>query len=165
MPCYRDFLLSHSKFSFPPPQTVRLRVFFFNLKSCSFSVFNCNSLSTTTFFSSTFLHSSLISSFHLKSKSSFLNSNSSNSSHNSSKLLKSINISFLNIRSLNNKFTHVFNLLSDSNLDFLALSETWHEAASSPSLISACPLSYSFLELTHALQNPLSTSFSTYGGI
>ena len=87
-----------------------------------------NTLNTTsTFFRSTFPQSSLMSSFHLKSKSSFLNSNSSNSSHNSSKLLKSINISFLNIRSSNNKFIHVFNLLSDSNLDFLALSETWHE--------------------------------------
>ena len=167
MPCSRDFLLSLSKFSCPPPRTLRRRVFFFNLKSCSSSsVINSISSSTTsTFSSSTFPHSSLISSSHLKSKSSFFNSNSSNSSHNSSKLLKSINISFLNIRSLNNKFIYVFNLLSYSNLDFLALSETWHESSSSPSLISACPPSYAFLELARAPQNPLSTSFSPYGGI
>ena len=166
MPCFRDFLLSLSKFSSPPPRTVRRRVFFFNLKSCSFSVlYSISSSTASTYSSSTFPHSSLISSFHLNTKSSFLNSNSSNSSHNSSKLLKSINISFLNIRSLNKKFIHVFNLFSDSNLDFLALSETWHESASSPSLISACPPSYSFLELAHAPQNPLSTSFSTYGEI
>ena len=164
MPCSRDFLLSLSKVSSSPPRTVRWRVFFFNLKSCSSSsVLNSISSSTTsTFSSSTFPHSSLISFSHLKSKSFFLNSNSSNSSHNSSKLLKSINISFLNIRSLNNKFIHVFNLLSDSNLDFLALSETWHESAPSPSLIFACPPSYSFLELACAPQNPLSTSLSTY---
>ena len=166
MPCSRDFLLSFSKFSSSSPRTVRRRVFFFNLKSCSSSVLNSISSSTTsTFSSSTFPHFSLTSSSHLKSKSSFLNSNSSNSSHNSSKLLKSINISFLNIRSLNKKFIHVFNLLSDSNLDFLALSETWHESASSPSLISTCPPSYSFLELVRAPQNLLSTSFSTYGEI
>ena len=165
MPCSRDFLHSFSKFSSPPPRNVRRRVFFFNLKFCiSSSVLNSISSSTTsTSSNSTFPHSSRISSY-LKSKSSFLNSNSSNSSHNSSKL-KSINISFLNIRSLNNKFIHVFNLLSDSNLDFLALSETWHESASSPFLISACPPSYSFLELARAPQIPLSTSFSTYGRI
>ena len=166
MPCSRDFLLSLSKFSSSPPRTVRRRVFFFNLKSCSSFVLNSISSSTTsTSSSSTFPHSSLISFSHLKSKSSFLNSNSSNSSHNSSKLLKSINISFFNIRSLNNKFTHVFNLLSDFNLDFLALSETWDESASSPSLISACTLSYSFLELARDPENPLSTSFFTYGEI
>ena len=167
MPCFRDFLFSLFKFSSPSPRTVRRRVFFFNLKSCiSSSVLNSISSSTTsTSSSSTFPHSSLISSSHLKSKSSFLNSNSFSSSHNSSKLLKSINISFLNIRSLNNKFIHVFKLLSDSNLDFLVLSETWHESASSPSLISACPPSYSFFELARASQNPLSTSFFTYGGI
>ena len=165
MPCSRDFLLSLSKFSSPPPRTVRRRVFFFNLKSCSSSVLNSiSSSSTSTFSSSTFPHSSLTSSSHLKSKSSFLNSNSFNSFNNSSKLLKSINISFINIRSLNNKFIHVINLLSDSNLDFLALSETWHESAS-PSPISACPPYYSLLELARAFQNPLSTSFSTYRGI
>ena len=165
MPCFRDFLLSFSKFSSLSPRTVRRRVFFFNLKSCSSSVLNSISSSTTsTFSSSTFSHCFLISFFHLKSKSFFLNSNSSNSSHNSSKLLKSINISFLYIKSPNNKFIHVFNLLSDSNLDFLALSETWHESAFSP-LISACPPSYSLLELAYAPQNPLSTSFSTYGKI
>ena len=167
MPCSRDFLLSLFKFSSPPPRTVRWRVLFFNLKSCSSSsVLNSISSSTTSTFScSTFSHSSLISSSHLKSKSSFLNSNLSNSAHNSSKLLITINISFLNIRSLNNKFIHVFNLLSDSNLDFLALSETWHKPASSPSLISTCPPSYSFPELARALQNHLSTSHSTYEGI
>ena len=59
----------------------------------------------------------------------------------------------------------MFNLLSDSILDFLALSETWHESASSPTLISACPPSYSFLDIARASQNPLSTSFSTHGRI
>ena len=166
MSCSRDFLLSFSKLSSPSPRIVRRRVFFFNLKSCSSSsVLNSISSSTSSFSSSTFPHLSLISSSHLKSKSSFVNSNSSNSFHNSSKLFKSINISFLNIRSLNNKFIHVFNLLSDSNLDFLVLSETWHESASSPSLISVCPSSYSFLELARASQSPLSTFFSNYGGI
>ena len=166
MPRSRDFLLSLSKFSSPFPRTVRQRVFFFNLISCSSSVLNSiSSFTISTLFNSTFPHCSLISSSHLKSESSFLNSNSSNSFHNFSKLLKSINISFLNIRSLNNKFIHVFNLLSDSNLHFLALSKTWHESASSPSLISPCPPSYSFLELARALQNPLSTSFSIYRGI
>ena len=87
---------------------------------------------------------------YLKSKSSFFNSNSTKSFHNSSKLFKSINISFLNIRSLNNKSIHVFNLVSDSNLDFLALSETWHKPAFSPSLISGFPPFYSFLELARA---------------
>ena len=102
---------------------------------------------------------------YLNSKSFFFNSKSSNSSHNSSKLLKSINISFLNIRSLNNESIYVFNLLSDSNLDFLALSKIWHKHASSPSFSPACPPSYSFLELTRASQNPLFTTFSTYRGI
>ena len=155
--CSRDFLLGLSKFSSPPPGIVRRRVFFFNLKSCSFSsVLNSISSSTTSSFSSsTSPHPSLISSSHLKSESSFLSSNLSNSTHNFSKLFKSINISFLNIRSLNNKFIHVFNLLSDSNLHFLALSETWHESASSPSLISACPPFYSFLKLARAPFFPL----------
>ena len=166
MPCSRDFLPSFSKFFSLPSRTVRRRVFFLNLKSCSSSsVFNSLSLSTTSFFSSSRPpHPSLIFSFPLKSKYSHLKTKSSNLSHNSSKRLKSINIFFLNIRSLGNKSIHVFNLFFDSNLDFLALSETWHESAFFPYLISACSPSYPFLELARALQNPLSTSFSTYGG-
>ena len=152
MPCSRNFPFRLSKFSSPFPRIFRRRVFFFNLKSCSFSsaLNSISSSTTSSFSSSTFPQSSLMSFSHLKSKFSFFISNSSNSSHNSSKLLKSINVSFLNIRSLNNKFIHVFNLLSDSNLDFLVLSETWHESAFSPSLIYACPPSYPFLELARA---------------
>ena len=157
MPCFQNFLLSLFKLSSPSPRIIRRRVFFLNLKSCSSSVFNSFSSSTNFFSSSTPPHSSFSSSSHLKYKSSFLKAKSFNSSHNSSKLLKSINISFLNIRSLNNKSIHVSKLFSDFNLDFLALSETWYESTS-PSLISACSLSYSFLELARAFQNPLSTS-------
>ena len=141
--------------------------FFLNLKSCSFSsILNSISSSITSSFSSSrSLHSTLISSSPLKSKSSHLKTKSSNSSHNFSQLYKSINISFFNIRFLNKKSIHVFNLLSDSSLDLLALIETWHESASPPFLISACPTFYSFLEFARASQNSLSTAFSTYGGI
>ena len=132
----------------PPPRIVRRRVFFFNLKSCS-SSFVLNSIpspTTFSFSSSRSSHSSFIFSSHLESKSSHLKTKS----HNSSKLLKFINISFLNIKSFNNKFIHIFNFFSDSNLDFLTFSETWHELVSSPSLTSSCPPSYSSLELARA---------------
>ena len=109
IPCSRDFLLGLSKFSSPPYRIVKRDVFFLNLESCSsLSVLKIISSSTTSFFSSFKpSHSSLISSFHFKSKSFYFKPKSSNSSYYSLKFFKSINISFLNIRSLNNKSIHV----------------------------------------------------------
>ena len=60
---------------------------------------------------------------------------------------------------------HNFNLLTSSSIDFLGLTETWHEDAPSPSLLSAFPSSYSFIELARSPTEPLSFSHSFYGGI
>ena len=77
------------------------------------SVLNSISPSTISFFSSSrFPHSSIIFSSHLESEYSHLKTESSNSSHNSSKLFKFIYNSFLNIKSLNNKFIYVFKVVN-----------------------------------------------------
>ena len=44
------------------------------------------------------------------------------------------------------------------------LTETWHEDATSPSLLSASPSSYSFIELAGSPTKPFSSSHSSHGG-
>jgi len=80
-------------------------------------------------------------------------------------LTDSISISFLNIRSLNKKSSIIYDLLSSSNYDVLALSETWHESSSSPSLLSSIPPNYTFLEIARPPTNPISHKHSCYGGL
>ena len=73
-----------------------------------------------------------------------------------------LSISLLNIRSLNNKSFYISDLITTHSPDFLALTETWHEDATSPSLVTATPLNYSFLELARPPTIPLSSSHSMY---
>ena len=68
-----------------------------------------------------------------------------------------LNSSLLNTRSLNNKSLHIFNLLTSSSNDFLGLTETWREDATSPSSLPAYPLSYSFVELARSPTKPFSS--------
>ena len=75
-----------------------------------------------------------------------------------------LNLSLLNTRSLNNKSLHIFNLLT-SSIDFLGLTDTWHEGATSPSLLPASPSFHSFIELARSPTKPFSSSHSAYGGI
>ena len=42
----------------------------------------------------------------------------------------------------------IYNLLTSNNLDILALSETWHESSTSPSLLSSIPPNYTFLDVS-----------------
>ena len=76
-----------------------------------------------------------------------------------------LNPSLLNTRSLNKEFLHIFHLLTSSFIDFLGLTETWHEDATSPSLLSASSLSYSLIELARSPTKPFSSSHSSHGGI
>ena len=66
-----------------------------------------------------------------------------------------LSISLLNIRSINNKSFYISDIITTHSPDFLDLTETWHEDATSPSLVTATPLNYSFLSSSH----------STYGGV
>ena len=72
------------------------------------------------------------------------------------------NIYFL-LKFSKNKSLHIFNLLT--SIDFLGLTETWHEDATSPSLLSASPSFHSFIELARSPTKPFSSSHSSYGGI
>ena len=135
MPSSRDYLLSFSKFSSSLLRILRQHV------SSSIFYFVVPHLFSIVFHHKLLFFPVLDPLTHLKL------------SHSSSKLYKS-NISFSTIRSLDKKSIKDLSLLSDSNFDFLALSETWHESASSPSHISACSPSYSFLELARASQKP-----------
>ena len=84
---------------------------------------------------------------------------------NKSNDFNNVSISLLHIRSINKKSFYILDLLSSHSPDFLALTETWHEDANSPSLISATPFNYSFLELARPPTKPLSSLHSTYGGV
>ena len=53
---------------------------------------------------------------------------------------------------------------SSDIFDFLGLTATWHEDATSPSLLSVPPPSYSFIELAGSPTKPFSSSHSSHGG-
>ena len=109
-----------------------------------------------------------LNSLNSKRRSRFLQNNNSHKKpkSNLTKLLlystlsnsnNGLNLSLLNTRSLNKKSLHIFNLLTFSYIDFLVLTETWHEDATSASLLSASLSSYSFIELARCLTKPFSS--------
>ena len=65
---------------------------------------------------------------------------------------------------LTNVSLHIFNFLTFS-IDFVGSTETWHEDATSPSLVSASLSSYSFIELARSPTKPFSSSHSAYRSI
>ena len=67
--------------------------------------------------------------------------------------------------SLNNKFLHIFAFLTFFSIDFLGLTETWHEEDTSPSLLSASSSSHSFIELARSSLKPFFSFHSSYNGI
>ena len=122
---------------------------------------NLNNLNVTTNFST---KTKLISKKIYKRIFIKNNSNPNANLPNKNQVNK-LSISLLNIRSLNNKSFYISDLITTHSPDFLALTETWHEDATSPSLVTATPLNYSFLELARPPTKPLSSSHSTYGGV
>ena len=76
-----------------------------------------------------------------------------------------IKMGVLNIRSLNQKSLYISDLVTSNSLDLFGLTETWHESASSPSLLSSIPKGFSFVELARPPSKPLSDHHSSYGGL
>ena len=71
----------------------------------------------------------------------------------------------MHTQSLKLQTLHILNLLTSSSMDFFGLTETWPENTTSPSLLSAPPSFYSFIELARSLTKPFSSFHSAYGGI
>ena len=98
----------------------------------------------------------------LPNKLKYLKNNNLSTNNN---INNHLNIGLLNIRSINSKSLYISDLISSNSLDLFAVTETWHESASSPSLITAAPKGFSFLESARPPLDPLSSRHSCYGGI
>ena len=57
---------------------------------------------------------------------------------------KSLQVSLLNAHSINNKACHIYDLIVDSKLDVLFLTETWQLSDVSPAFKAATPLTHKF---------------------
>ena len=88
-----------------------------------------------------------------------------NINNTNNKKINNLNIATLNIHSLNKKSLCIFDLVSANDLDLFLLTETWHESASSPSLLASIPQGFSFVEQARPPLHPLSSLHSSYGGI
>ena len=60
--------------------------------------------------------------------------------------LRSFNIGVLNAQSLGNKAAAINNCITSNHLQVMAVVESWHESAESPSVIAATPPNYHVLE-------------------
>ena len=100
----------------------------------------------------------------LPNKLRFLKNNKINIKPNNNQN-NNLNIGLINIRSINSKSIYISDLISYNSLDLFAVTETWHESASSPSLITASPSGFSFVELARPPSNPLSSKHSSYGRV
>ena len=55
---------------------------------------------------------------------------------------KSLQVSLLNAYSINNKACHIYDLIVDSKMDVMFLTETWHLSDVSPAFKAATPLTH-----------------------
>ncbi|MCI4436824.1 MAG: hypothetical protein JHC33_08470 [Ignisphaera sp.] len=157
----KEFLLSLSNQTSRPPRIFRRRIYYFNLINKA----NLNCKHPTISDSSALCFKSN----NVTPYSSNLHNteNVSNPTHVSESKLSFNNLSFsyVNVRSINKKSIIINDLISSNKLDFLALTETWHESSQSPSLISSTPVGYTFLDISRPPNHPLSSKHSSYGGV
>ena len=76
-----------------------------------------------------------------------------------------INIGQLNTQSVGNKSAAVSDLIVEHHLDVLAVVESWHDAADSPSLIAATPPGYCYLEKARRVNCSRKQTKQNHGGI
>lgn len=169
----KEFLLSLSHQSTKPPRIVRRKLFYFNILNKDHQDHQHN-FNYITNFANNKSKSNYSPSYHPQStitNNHYYQCNFSSASNNEhvskSQVFSNNHISFfcLNVHSINNKSILINNLISSSNVDFMALTETWHESSQSPSLISSIPNGYTFLDVSRPPNLPLSSRHSTYGGV
>ena len=160
----REFLLSLSSCSTLPNRNVRRRAYYLD-------IFNLNYIrkikrNNKNNLSSDFCTPNNLNSPNLPNTANSFNTNptlkplcnniNNNNNNNNNKKINNLNIATLNIHSLNKKSLCIFDLVSANDLDLFLLTETWHESASSPSLLASTPQGFSFGETF-----PSSSIFST----
>jgi len=53
--------------------------------------------------------------------------------------IRSVKVGALNVRSLGNKSATILQTIVDEKLDLLAVVESWHDSAESPSVVASTP--------------------------
>ena len=77
----------------------------------------------------------------------------------------SLSFALLNVRSILHKSIDIAELIIEHNVDFIALTETWHSSSEDISLNKAAPTGFLIIDMAHAVGLYIDAGNSNHGGV